>query len=184
MLRAQGLVFEVRVADIDEAPHAGEAADEYVCRLAEDKAAAVATTLDDSSNALVIAADTIVEADGKLLGKPASVQDAHRMVSALAGRAHHVCTGVAVWTADRSAAAVESSTVRFGPMSAEEVAWYVRTGEPMDKAGAYAVQGLAAPFIEGIEGCYHNIVGLPLARLRTLLGQIGIDWRDLPRQAG
>ena len=184
MLRAQGLDFEVRVADIDETAHAREAADAYVCRLAEDKAAAVAAALEDPSNVVVIAADTIVESDGELLGKPTSEQDARRMVGALADRAHHVCTGVAVWTTGRSAAAVESSTVRFGPMSTEEVAWYVHTGEPMDKAGAYAVQGLAAPFIEGIEGCYHNIVGLPLARLRKLLEQIGIDWRALPRLPG
>ena len=181
MLVAQGLAFEVRVADIDETPRAGEAADRYVRRLAEDKAAAVANTLDETHGALVIAADTIVELDGELLGKPASASDARRMVAALAGRAHRVCTGVAIWTANRTNAGVEASTVRFGPMNHDEVAWYVETGEPMDKAGGYAVQGLAAPFIEGIDGCYHNIKGLPLSRLRRLLAEAGVDWRTLPR---
>lgn len=182
MLAAQGLDFDVRVADIDETPRAGESAHDYVRRLAEDKATAVSRALAEAANAsLIVAADTIVERDGELLGKPVSKDDARRMVSALADRSHRVCTGVAVQIGDRSTSGIETSTVRFGPMTATEIAWYVDTGEPMDKAGAYAVQGLAAPFIEGIDGCYQNIVGLPLSRLRRLLRNIDIDWRDLPR---
>lgn len=181
MLEAQELRFEVRVADIDETPRPGEPADDYVRRLARDKADAVAADLEGTTSHLVIAADTIVEVDGELLGKPTSAEDARRMVGRLAERDHRVCTGVAVRTDGRSAAGVEASTVRFGPMSPDEVSWYVESGEPMDKAGGYAVQGLAAPFIVAIEGCYHNIKGLPLWRLRRLLVDLDIDWRDLPR---
>lgn len=183
MLEAQGLDFDVQVAHIDETPHADEVAHDYVRRLARNKAAAVAAALDDLLNTVVIAADTIVEIDGELLGKPTSEADARRMVGALAHRSHRVCTGLAVRAHARTAEGVEASTVRFGPMTADEIAWYAASGEPMDKAGGYAVQGLAAPFIQGIDGCYHNIKGLPLFRLRSLLTDVGIDWRDLPRAA-
>ncbi len=176
MLRRLGLEFEVRPADIDESPLAGEAAPEYVARLADDKAAAVLGASQSPATEVILAADTVVAIDGELLGKPADRDDAERMLARLSGRGHEVLTGVAVHTAERGRlAALERTRVRFAEMTPEEISWYVATNEPLDKAGAYAIQGCGALFVEGIEGNYSNVVGLPLPAVYRLLRQAGID---------
>ena len=161
ILRGVGWEFETAVADIDEAEREGEAAAEYVERLAREKAEAVAR---ERLFGLVLGADTTVVADGAILAKPADEGDARRMLRLLRGRWHEVLTGVALVRAEdaRTRVAHERTRVRFREMSDAEIDWYVSTGEHADKAGAYAVQGRAALFIEGIEGDYWNVVGLPV----------------------
>ena len=162
LLRAAGFTFDVLVADVDEAVHPGEAPAAYVRRVAEAKGRAVASR---AAGRRVLAADTTVVADGVILGKPADAADATRMLRALSGRAHQVLTGV--WL--DGACEMESTDVHFVPLSDEEIAWYVASGEPMDKAGAYAIQGLAARYISRIHGSYSNVVGLPIARVYAML---------------
>jgi septum formation protein len=161
ILRAVGWPFETQAADVDEAVRAGEGAAEYVERLAREKAGAVARGL---LFGLVLGADTAVVAGGEILGKPRDGGDARRMLRSLSGRWHDVLTGVALVRAEdsRTRVAHARTRVRFREMSDEEIDWYVATGEPADKAGAYAVQGRAALFIEGLEGDYWNVVGLPV----------------------
>lgn len=132
---------------------------------------------------LVLAADTIVVIDGEMLGKPRDPGDARRMLRRIAGRRHEVLTGVALHDAasGRRAAAVASSQVEMARMSDEEIAWYVSTGEPLDKAGAYAVQGLGALFVESIHGNYTNVVGLPLPATYRLFAELGYALRDFLR---
>jgi septum formation protein len=168
-----GLVFEVRPPNIDETPRPDESPSTYVLRLAESKATAAAETGD--GNETVLAADTIVVLDGELLGQPRDEADARRMLTNLSGRQHHVLTGVALCHLGRSlrVAAVESTKVTFTQLSEREVAWYASSGEPMDKAGAYAVQGLGAVFVERLEGNYSNVVGLPLPLTCRLLRRVG-----------
>ena len=161
ILRAAGWEFEARPADVDEALRPGEAPDAYVTRLAREKAEAVAAAL---PSGLVLGADTTVVADGQVLAKPSDAEDARRMLRLLSGRWHEVLTGVALVRAGEGRALVGCgrTRVRFCEMAEEEIEAYVATGEPADKAGAYAIQGRAALFIEGIEGDYWNVVGLPL----------------------
>jgi septum formation protein len=172
LLAGLGLCFAVRPASVDETPRAGESAAALVERLAREKAGAVA-----GPGEVVVGADTVVALDGALLGKPADDGEAAAMLARLAGREHEVLTGIAVHDADnrRAAATVERSRVRFAAMSPRDVAWYVASGEPRDKAGAYAVQGRAALFVTAVLGNYSNVVGLPLPALRRLFGELGHD---------
>lgn len=166
LLAQIGLQFTVITADIDETPLPGEVHTAYTLRLAEAKARAVLMLHPD---AIVIGADTTVAVDGELLGKPRDATDAARMLRLLSGRAHQVTTAVALLSSLGTLTAAETTQVVFSPMREDEIAAYVATGEPMDKAGAYAIQGRAAQWIPRIEGDYSNVVGLPLARLAMLL---------------
>jgi len=161
ILKAVGWPFETHPAGVDETRLAGEAPEEFVGRLAREKAQAVAST---RLFGLVLGADTTVLVDGEILEKPHDAEDARRMLRRLSGRWHEVLTGVALVRAEtgRARVGVERTRVRFAETSEEEIAWHVETGDVLDKAGAYAVQGRAALFIEGIEGDYWNVVGLPV----------------------
>lgn len=171
LLRAAGFTFEVRPADVDESRAPEEAPDTYVLRVATAKADAVGRSGSD----IVVAADTTVAlgTEGDLsrivLGKPVDAADAARMLRHLSGAVHEVLTGVVVAAGDRTIRFVESTQVWFTPLSDADIAWYVSSGEPMDKAGGYAIQGLASRFIPRISGSYSNVVGLPVARLNAAL---------------
>lgn len=179
-----GLPVEVRPADVDETPGADEAPADLVRRLAVAKAEAA---LDDAPepDVVVLAADTVVVIDDLVLGKPVDDADAARMLGLLADRTHVVLTGVAV--ARRSpegaglapavslAVEVEATEVTFLPLSEADVAWYVATGEPLDKAGAYGIQGRGGVFVASIRGSHDNVVGLGLATTRRLLAEAGLD---------
>ena len=168
-----GLTFQVETADIDETPQLGEEPVAYVKRLAEHKAAAVFArhTLDVHRNRLIVlGADTTVVCAGQILGKPADEADAARMLRLLSGRTHQVITGVALATATAPPLVeAESTDVEVAELSDRQISEYIATGEPMGKAGAYAIQGRAARFIPRISGCYFNVVGLPLARVTAML---------------
>jgi len=161
--------------DLDETPRAGEPPEETVLRLAREKAAAQA-----EPGELVLAADTVVVIDGELLGKPRDLEDARRMLARIAGREHTVLTGVAVEEPGRNrrAAALERSRVRMAPLSSDEIEWYVATGEPLDKAGSYAIQGIGALLVEEVHGNYTNVVGLPLPLTRRLFREVGRELLD------
>jgi len=165
LLAAAGFEFEVRPVEIDEQPREAETPADYVLRLAREKAAAASP----ASGAVVLAADTSVVVDGQILGKPVDDEDACRMLRLLSGREHEVLTGIAIRHDGREASAVASTWVQFLPLTAEEITWYVASGEPRDKAGAYAVQGLASRFVAQIRGSYANVVGLPIALVYKLL---------------
>ena len=169
-----GFAFEVRPADVDESVRAGEEPTEYVKRLAREKALAVLATA--PAGAVVLGADTTVVVDGESLGKPVDSIEARQMLERLSGRRHQVTTGVCVARRNADGLAVtkveaEVTEVEFATMSAEEIAGYVASGEPMDKAGAYAIQGGASRWVLRIEGCYFNVVGLPVARVCAMLAQ-------------
>jgi len=173
ILRDAGYHFSVLSSAIDETPFAGESPNDLVLRLAEAKAELAAACA--VGPAIIIAADTEVVLDGHIFGKPRSSDDARRMLTKLSGRSHSVLTGVAVVRlpdAERISF-VETTRVEFAPLSDEEIARYLATGEPFDKAGAYAIQGYAARYIPRIEGCYFNVVGLPLARIQQALTALG-----------
>ncbi len=179
LLAQAGYTFEVHPAHIPEDPLPGENAIGYVSRLAREKAQAVFKQLIaeskpgnqrlDGESLAVLGADTTVTLDNHILGKPEDAADATRMLRLLSGRTHRVITGVALVSADYVEVAAEVTAVRFVTLADAEIAAYVATGEPMDKAGAYAIQGRAARWIPRIEGCYFNVVGLPLALVSTLL---------------
>jgi septum formation protein len=168
LLTQAGFPFEVRPAYIAEEPRPGEDPIAYVVRLAREKAETVYRQLNDLT-VTVLGADTTVTLDNHILGKPEDAVDAARMLRLLSGRTHRVITGVAVVSVARTEVAAEVTAVKFLTLSDEEIAGYIATGEPMDKAGAYAVQGRAARWIPRIEGDYFNVVGLPLALVSTLL---------------
>jgi len=172
LLRAAGICFEVRPADVDEQVRAGEDPLSYVKRLAREKALAVLET--SEAGATVLGADTTVVVDGEILGKPVDAEDARRMLRRLSGHSHQVMTGVCVaWGAPaQSLVEAEVTDVEFAAMSEAEIVEYVATGEPMDKAGAYAIQGRASRWIPWIQGCYFNVVGLPVARVSAMLGKV------------
>ena len=160
--------------DLDETPRPGERPDETVLRLAREKAAARAHT-----GEIVLAADTVVVIDGELLGKPRDPEDARRMLARIAGREHTVLTGVAVEEPEKGRVCeLATSRVRMAPLTAERIAWYVATGEPLDKAGSYAVQGIGALFVEEIFGNYTNVVGLPLPLTWKLFRELGHELMD------
>ena len=146
----------------------GEDARRYVQRVARAKAEAVECGPDD----VVLGADTVVVVDGEILGKPSDSADARRMLQRLAGREHEVLTGICLRSRRSMAEDIEATRVRFFPLSEEEIAEYAASGEPMDKAGAYAIQGLASKFIDRIEGCYFNVVGLPVAKVYAHLRRL------------
>ena len=170
LLRAAGIEFDTVAVDIDERVLPGETPEACVARLARAKASAVALRLTASQAATpILGADTVVAVDGEILGKPKDEVDATRMLSLLAGRAHQVATGVCILKEGREASDVALTTVYFARMSTKEIAFYVQTGEGRDKAGAYAVQGLASRYVERIDGSYSNVVGLPVALVYRIL---------------
>jgi septum formation protein len=171
LLRAAGIPFVVRAAAVDETQRPGEPPRDYVRRLALDKARAIAAAADE----IVLGADTTVVAGEACLGKPADAAEAAAMMRRLEGRTHDVVTGVALVRGDGTVCAVElaATAVRFRPMRDDEIAWYVNTPEPYDKAGGYAVQGLASRFVTSLDGSYSNVVGLPVELVCRLLVQAG-----------
>lgn len=173
LLNLIGIAHTVRPADIDETPLPGESPVACVERLARAKARRIAAGEPD---ALVIAADTIVVIDDQILNKPVDTADARRMLGALQGRRHDVYTAVCVIANACEAAGVEDTGVWFRALSAREIDAYIATGEPFDKAGGYGIQGIAGRYVTRIEGCYFNVMGLPLARLWSLLKEFG--WED------
>ena len=173
ILRAAGIPFTVLSSAVDETPLPGETASDMVLRLAAAKAELVAARA--VGPAIVIAADTVVALDGAVMGKPRTSQDARQMLEKLSGRTHSVITGVALIRlpdAERREF-TEITQVHFTALSDEEIVKYLSSGEPFDKAGAYAIQGVAGRFIPRIDGCYFNVVGLPLARLCRELTALG-----------
>ena len=193
LLAAAGYNFEVLSVTIDERVGEGERARDYVLRLAAEKSAAALASVTDalvkrrSDNAsahmreqqaagpkdiVVLGADTAVAVGEQILGKPDNDEHAIEMLRQLSARAHQVFTGVSIRTATRAMAAVEVTTVWFAPLSTNDIQWYVASGETTDKAGAYAIQGLASRFIPRIEGSYSNVVGLPIATVHHLLQQL------------
>lgn len=172
LLQQIGIEAEVRPAAFDELS-TGKMADEVVLANAVGKCQAVCAACGDKMP--VIAADTVVVLDGKILGKPKDAADAVRMLTELSGRTHKVLTGVAVSFQGRQLAEVCETEVIFRTLTAAEIADYVATGEPLDKAGAYGIQGRGAVFVEKINGCYNNVVGLPLTRLHLMLAKLGVD---------
>jgi septum formation protein len=166
LLRNAGIAFEVQPADVPEDPLPREAAKDCVERLARDKALAIAR---QRPNACVLGADTVVVIDGQILGKPADPADAERMLRLLSGREHQVITGVCLVADGKSFVASETTLVTVNEITDQEIADYIATGEPMDKAGAYAIQGIASRWIPRIEGDYSNVVGLPVALVFRML---------------
>ena len=173
LLREAGILFRVAPAHIDEAVRVGEPPEAYVERLAREKAEAVHAA---SPAAFVLGADTTVVVDETILGKPADGVEAARMLELLAGRSHRVLTGVALLgPSDFARTAVVSTEVRFNRLSGADIAGYVSTGEPLDKAGAYAIQGGASRFVERIDGSFSNVVGLPMEVVGTWCREAGIQ---------
>jgi nucleoside triphosphate pyrophosphatase len=187
LLHTAGVAFDVMASDVDESVLAGETPDQHVRRLAASKAGVVAARV---AGRPVLAADTVVVVDDQILGKPADANEARRMLGVLSGRAHTVMTGVALAhgaahpTAPPrepdgggpSAVLVEVAvtTVEFAPLTEAEIDWYADSGEPADKAGAYAIQGLASRFVRRIDGSYSNVVGLPVALVHNLCKRAGL----------
>ena len=167
-----GLNFTVRVADIDEAMDPRDEPAAAVQKVSAKKAAAIAASA--GAGDVIVAADTIVVIDGEILGKPHSPEEAKAMLRRLGGHTHRVMTGVTVVCGDRCETGVEITEVTFRPLSQGEIDAYVATGDPMDKAGSYGVQGLAASFVEGLRGDYFNVMGLPLCRLTGMLRRFGV----------
>ena len=172
ILRNAGIEFTVYASDVDETRHDGEMADAYVSRVAAAKAEKAAAHLQRTGgNAVVIAADTVVVAGNEILGKPKDAADAKRMLRLLSGQSHEVRTGLAIIADPTEVPGVQVVTTRvnFAKMSDAEIDEYVSTGEPFDKAGAYGIQGIGGKFVTGIEGCYFNVMGLPLSRVWAAL---------------
>lgn len=173
LLRAAGIEFDVAPAHVDETVHEAESPERYVRRVAEDKARAVHRT---SPGRVILAADTTVVVDAHILGKPDDAEDARRMLRLLSGRSHEVLTGVTIIGGGGDARThVDRTAVDVLPLTPLEIDWYVESGEPMGKAGAYAIQGLASRFIRGIRGSYSNVVGLPVALVYELLRGMADD---------
>jgi septum formation protein len=189
LLAQAGFSFQVHPVDLPEDPLPSEDPIAYVIRLAREKAQAAFRQLTaagettavneklclDSQSLAVLGADTTVTLDNQILGKPLDANDAARMLRLLSGRTHRVLTGVALVTADAVQVAAEATGVRFLTISDEEIDAYIATGEPMDKAGAYAIQGRAARWTSRVEGCYFNVVGLPIALVTSLLESMPVS---------
>jgi nucleoside triphosphate pyrophosphatase len=181
ILRNAAIAFEVRSTLLDESPHQGELPSDYVQRLALEKSRAVAAEATGQrpvgEETIFIGADTTVVLDGEMFGKPESEEDARRMLQRFSGRVHEVHTGLALIKKPGAweRIAEEVTRVKFAQLAPQEIDTYVASGEPFGKAGGYAVQGIAGRYIIRIEGCYFNVVGLPLAQLYALLKEAG--WR-------
>jgi septum formation protein len=173
LLTLVGITHQVVPADVDESVRVGEDPVAYVERLAREKADAVAVGRGD---AIIIAADTTVVLDGEILGKPEDPADAERMVGLLAGRTHEVLTGIAVRRGAVLASGVERVAVTMRPLTHAEISAYVATGEPMDKAGAYGIQGYGATIVSRVDGDYFSVMGLGLTRLVRLLAEVGVTY--------
>ena len=175
LLTQAGLSFTVEAADLNEDRMPNEAAASYVQRLAEEKAHAVWTLHQDEDTPddplIVLGADTCVVCDSHILGKPVDTADARRMLELLSGRTHAVLTGIAAVTRKGTVGDLDITQVTFNVLKDAEIAQYISSSEPLDKAGAYAIQGYAARWIPRIEGCYFNVVGLPIARTVALLAE-------------
>lgn len=172
LLANAGIPFEVRPAGIEEQPREGEPPEDYVARLAREKAEAV----EAGDEEFVLGADTTVVVDGQILEKPHTPEEAERMLRLLNGRDHVVMTGVCLRHRGRVWTAVEQTRVWFIPLRDDEIRFYARSGEPLDKAGGYAIQGLASRFAERVEGCYFNVVGLPVSRVYRMLRAAGYSF--------
>ena len=173
LLGQMGFSFTVRPAKREELPHPELTPAQLVEELARQKALEVSA--EAASDDVVVAADTVVAIDGKVLGKPHDKVHAAQMLSALSGREHTVYTGVAVKRGETLLVEHEATQVRFRPLTQREIDLYIQTGEPMDKAGSYGIQGYGALLVEGIRGDYFNVVGLPICRLGRMLAQVGED---------
>jgi septum formation protein len=183
LLTAAGIPFDVRPSHVDEGIHPGEDARAYACRVATEKGRAAVA---QAAGRPVLAADTVVVIDGQILGKPVDEDDARRMLHLLSGRTHEVLTAVALIKDTRCdfpegarkphpvSLQVEVTSVEFARLSEDEIDWYVATGEPRDKAGAYAIQGLASRFVTRIQGSYANVVGLPVGLVYAMCTRAGI----------
>lgn len=180
LLRLVGIAHEVRPADIDESYRDGETPHEHAARLAREKAAVIAA---GDPDAVVIGSDTIVVIDGQVLGKPADAAHARRMLRQLSGRSHEVITGVAAAWRGQMVSDIEIVGVTFRPLTDEEIAAYIATGEPMDKAGAYGIQGYGATIVERVDGDYFAVMGLALNRLVRLLRELGARYAFGPLTA-
>ena len=167
LLAALGFALEIRPADLDESVRPGEAPRDYVSRLAREKAAAV-------KGEVVVAADTTVVQGDQILGKPADVEDAKRMLRGLSNTMHRVLTGVCARRGKVELSTVVATEVHFAALSEEQIAWYVGTREPMDKAGAYALQGAGGVFVRAVSGSVSNVVGLPIHDTMELLRKLGV----------
>jgi septum formation protein len=172
LLKQIGVEFELASGNVQERPHLGEAPPDYITRIARAKVIAVARQCESG---LIIGADTVVVLDGQVLGKPVDEADAERMLKGLSGRWHVVMTGVALYdvATRQEVAEFDKTLVRFARLSDDEIEWYVKTGEPMDKAGAYGIQGLGGLFVDEIAGNYYNVVGLPLPLVYRLAHRLG-----------
>jgi septum formation protein len=168
LLRNAGFDFVVRAAEIDETPRPGEAALNYALRLAEEKNLAV----ESNDNETVLAADTVVVLGSQIMSKPADAADARRMLTALSGRKHEVITAISLRCGPRILNDSELTAVWFSALSEDEIESYIASGEPMDKAGAYGIQGIASRYIDRIDGSYTNVVGLPVAMVYRRLAEL------------
>lgn len=171
LLQVLGIPFEARAPDVDERPRPGEDPRDLVVRLATEKAATAA-----AEGAVTVGADTEVVLDGATLGKPSDTEDAARLLGTVAGRTHTVLTGIAVGAGGSLLSRVVASRVTIRPMTEREIRWYAATGEPLDKAGAYALQGIGGAFVERIDGSHSNVIGLPLVETVELLRAAGVVW--------
>jgi nucleoside triphosphate pyrophosphatase len=183
LLRAAGFTFETCAVDIDEAARASETPASYVRRLAAEKSARASVAVHGRAQAegeqeeiVVLGADTAVVVDGEIVAKPRDHSEAAAMLYQLSGRRHEVMTGVSLRVRAYEVGRVETTVVYFAALSPDEIAWYVASGEGLDKAGAYAIQGLASRFIPRIEGSYSNVVGLPLHCVYELLKELGVGY--------
>jgi len=175
LLRAAGFVFETVATDVDESIKPGETPAVYVRRLAAEKSAAAerSAKASRSNDVIILGADTTVVVDGEILGKPRDESDSAAMLRRLGGRRHEVLTGISLRLGAFEVGRVETTAVVFAALGDAEVAWYVKSGEGRDKAGAYAIQGLASRFVTTIDGSYSNVVGLPVAAVVELLRDVG-----------
>lgn len=179
LLARLGLAPELRPADVDETPRDDEPADTLVVRLASEKAVAAAaasrTTMGGGNVEVVLAADTVVVLDGRILGKPRDEEHAASMLASLSGRTHQVMTGIAVYREGRLLTDLVTTAVTFRSVTDRELGWYLATGEGVDKAGGYALQGAGALLVDRVEGSDTNVIGLPLAQTVALLDEAGFD---------
>ncbi len=171
LLRAAGLDFEIVAVEVDESVRPGEPPETYVRRLAMEKSARGSSRTSDA-DAVVIGADTAVVVDGRVLGKPEDERAAAEMLRALSGRRHRVMTGISLRRNETEVGGVETTVVAFAPLAEADLVWYAASGEGRDKAGAYAIQGLASRFVTGIEGSYTNVVGLPVHAVFAALREL------------